>query len=112
MSDEHNEDLQNQPDNDTIGNASGNEESNSAGDNTPEETLENPFEAIIEQQQSTINALLERTESLTGQINQLLQMGVQINTADGINAPDKSDDGLPEDYVPLADLGAEFGKRK
>lgn len=111
MTEENNKNLQDQENPDNISNAQQDNGNTNAGDNTPEDTLENPFEAIIEQQQSTINALLERTESLTGQINQLLQMGVQINTTvEPETTPDSN--SLPDDYVTLSDLGAQFGKRE
>lgn len=86
-----------------------------AGAKTPEDTdvRADPRDKIIEQQTSTIDTLLERTEQLTKQINNLLAMGAQIN--DG-----KADTGAQaqphnpieeEEYVPLRDLGAEIGKR-
>ena len=79
---------------------------------TSEHTPTDPREQIINQQKTTIDALMQRTEELTRQINTLIQMGVQItdgNTtqpAQELNNPKDADD-----YVTLAQLGAEFGKR-
>jgi len=84
----------------------------SAGATIPEDTPTDPRDQIINQQQSTIEALMQRTDELTRQINTLIQMGVQINDgkqvqpAQELNNPKDADD-----YVTLAQLGAEFGKR-
>lgn len=84
----------------------------SAGASTPEDTQpENPYEVIIEQQNRTIDTLIAQAESLNAQIVRLLQSGVQIT--DGNAQADNgyvNDSALPEDYVPLKDLGAEIGK--
>lgn len=66
-------------------------------------------ERIIEQQQSTIDALLARTEQLTKQLNILVSNGVQI-TDETPNAPQTRETD-PDEYVSLSDLGREFGKR-
>lgn len=91
--------------------AEGNTEDGAAG--TPAEDTQSgkPYEQIIEQQKSTIDALLKRTDELTGQINKLLSMGVQIT--DGKPAPEQTQqiNNMPEDYVTLEQLGAEFGKK-
>lgn len=75
---------------------------------------ENAQAAIIEQQQSTIDALLQRTEQLTKQLNILVSSGVQI-TDNGATPAPQTAQGAPEtkqdDYVSLADLGKEIGKR-
>lgn len=75
---------------------------------------ENAQAAIIEQQQSTIDALLARTEQLTKQLNILVSSGVQI-TDNGASPATQTAQGAPEtkqdDYVSLADLGKEIGKR-
>lgn len=85
----------------------------SAGASAPEDAQpENPYEVIIEQQNRTIDTLIAQAESLNAQIVRLLQSGVQIT--DGNAQPDNgyvNDSVLPEDYVPLKDLGAEIGKR-
>ena len=84
----------------------------SAGATIPEDTPTDPRDQIINQQQSTIDALMQRTDELTRQINTLIQMGVQITDgkqvqpAQELNNPKDADD-----YVTLAQLGAEFGKR-
>ena len=84
----------------------------SAGATIPEDTPTDPRDQIINQQQSTIDALMQRTDELTRQINTLIQMGVQIN--DGKQAQPAQELNNPkdaDDYVTLAQLGAEFGKR-
>lgn len=90
--------------------ADGNTEDGAAG-NTAEDTHPaDPRDEIINQQNATIDTLLKRTEELTGQINKLISMGVQIT--DGEPSPEQANDlnNIPEDYVPLKDLGAEIGK--
>lgn len=84
----------------------------SAGATIPEDTPTDPREQIINQQQSTIDALMQRTEELTRQINTLIQMGVQINDGNA-SQPAQELNNLKDadDYVTLAQLGAEFGKR-
>lgn len=86
-----------------------------AGAKTPEDTdvRADPRDKIIEQQTSTIDTLLQRTEQLTKQINSLLAMGAQINdgkadTGEQTQAPSPIED---EEYVPLRNLGAEIGKK-
>ena len=65
---------------------------------------------IIEQQQSTIDALLARTEQLTKQLNMLVAQGVQITDETPKAQQNASDDIFASDYVPLSDLGREIGK--
>ena len=93
--------------------AAGNTDDGAAVKDTAEDThTENPEIEIIKQQQSTIDALMQRTEELTKQINRLISSGAQI-TDDGAKAPEQTqdiDNILPDDYVPLKDLGAEIGK--
>lgn len=84
----------------------------SAGATIPEDTPTDARDQIINQQQSTIDALMQRTDELTRQINTLIQMGVQIT--DGKQAQPAQELNNPkdaDDYVTLAQLGAEFGKR-
>ena len=63
---------------------------------------------IIEQQQSTIDALLARTEQLTKQLNMLVAQGVQI-TDETPNAQQQKA-STEDDYVSLSDLGRSIGK--
>ena len=63
---------------------------------------------IIEQQQSTIDALLARTEQLTKQLNMLVAQGVQI-TDETPNAQQQQA-STENDYVSLSDLGRSIGK--
>lgn len=83
---------------------------------TPERSGDAPdaTRAIIEQQQSTIDALMARTEQLTKQINSLLASGVQI-TDEGAKPPAQQDPEpnptQKDDYVSFKDLGALFGKK-
>lgn len=89
-----------------------------AGDNTPEDTP-NAYETIIAQQQAQISALIAQTNSLSGQINELIRGGAVItdNKQNSVvAAANATPNGLqgfepPEDYIPLADLGAQIGKR-
>jgi hypothetical protein len=85
-----------------------------AGAKTPEDTgaKVDPRDKIIEQQTTTIDTLLQRTEQLTKQINSLLAMGAQINDgkADTVEQT-QTHSPIDEEYVPLKDLGAELGKR-
>lgn len=64
---------------------------------------------IIEQQQSTIEALLARTEQLTKQLNMLVAQGVQI-TDETPKAPQPKEPE-PQPFETFSDLGKEFGKR-
>lgn len=84
----------------------------SAEGKTSEDTPTDAKQEIIDQQKSTIDALMQRTEELTKQINTLLAMGVQIS--DGKLTPEQTEElnnNIPDDYVTLEQLGAEFGKR-
>ena len=81
-------------------------------------TSEDAYKEIINQQNSTIDALLERTNALSKQINELLRSGVQINDGKANDVQtDMLNQNLPEhmrideNYVTLAELGKEFGKR-
>lgn len=69
-----------------------------------------PRDEIINQQNATIDTLLKRTEELTGQINKLISMGVQITDEPTPEETQSINNAIPEDYVPLKDLGAEIGK--
>ena len=90
--------------------AEGNTES--AAVETAEDTQSaDPRDAIIEQQNSTIDTLLKRTEELTGQINKLLSMGVQITDGQPTQEQTQQINNMPEDYVTLEQLGAEFGRK-
>ena len=88
-----------------------------AGESTPEDTP-NAYETIIAQQQAQISALIAQTNSLSGQITELIRGGAVItdNKQGSVGAANVTPNGLqgfepPEDYVPLADLGAQIGKR-
>ncbi len=83
----------------------------SAAGNTAEDTPTDTRQEIIDQQKSTIDALMQRTEELTKQINTLLAMGVQINDGNNAKNESKANDIYSEDYVSLSDLGASIGKR-
>lgn len=83
----------------------------SAVGNTAEDTQTDTQQEIINQQKSTIDALLQRTEDLTKQINTLLAMGVQINDGNNVKNESKADNIYSDDYVSLSDLGASIGKR-
>lgn len=89
-----------------------------AGVRAPEDTATaaNPWESIAGQQQETIEKLTAHIESLNAQIARLVQGGAQISdskpAADNIqymNAMPASN--IPENYIPLRDLGKELGKK-
>lgn len=85
----------------------------SAADKTAEDTPTDTQQEIINQQKSTIDALLQRTEDLTKQINTLLAMGVQISDGNNnVQNKSKPDDIYSDDYVSLSDLGASIGKNQ
>lgn len=113
---EENTNLQGDAEDTTMQNQPGTGESAESGSsgNAPDEnaTHDSADQRIIQQQQSTIDALLKRTEQLTQQLNQLvIASGVQI-TDDGAKAAKPmqtaNDD---EEYISLSDLGKEIGKR-
>lgn len=86
--------------------------------NTSEDAYKDAYKEIINQQNSTIDALLERTNALSKQINELLRSGVQINDGgandtqmDMLNHDLPGQMRMDENYVTLAELGKEFGKR-
>lgn len=87
-----------------------------AGASAPEDTPkpENPYQSTIEQQNSTIQALIEQNERLTTQINKLIRNGAAIvddSSTGNTPMPDNPDITADDDYIPLKDLGSEFGKR-
>lgn len=107
---EQNENLQEQINDVSITDEAPSNTVDSAAGNTAEDTPTDAKQEIINQQKSTIDALMQRTDELTKQINTLLAMGVQIS--DGNNTVEnKPDDIYSDDYVSLSDLGASIGKR-
>lgn len=74
------------------------------------------LKATVEQQNSTIEALLKQNEALTKQFNMLLRNGAQIT--DGANSADDTESEEPEHnplfdkYPKFSDLGNDFGKYK
>lgn len=109
---EQTENLQELNNDDSITDEAPSNTVDSAADNTAEDTPTDAKQEIINQQKSTIDALMQRTDELTKQINTLLAMGVQIN--DGKVTPEQTDEinnHIPDDYVTLEQLGAEFGKK-
>ncbi len=108
--------------------ATGANDGNAAGAGAPEDTAQ-AYQATINQQGDTIDALLQANERLQQQIQRMLRMGAPITDGDtgtsnqnsgsasfdsGINPPDQLS---PEqimskpDYEPLAALGKEIGKK-
>lgn len=86
-----------------------------AGASAPEDTQTgNPYQSTIEQQNSTIQALMEQNERLTVQINKLIRNGAAIvddPLPGNPTMPDNPDITANDDYIPLKDLGSEFGRR-
>lgn len=90
--------------------AAGNTEDSAAAQAAEDTHPADPRDEIINQQNATIDTLLKRTEELTGQINKLISMGVQITDEPTPEETQSISNTIPEDYVPLKDLGAEIGK--
>lgn len=65
---------------------------------------------IIEQQQSTIDALLARTEQLTKQLNMLVAQGIQIT--DETPKAGQQQEPEPQPFEAFSDLGKQFGNDK
>lgn len=89
-----------------------------AGVRAPEDTATaaNPWESIAGQQQETIEKLTAHIESLNAQIARLVQGGAQISdskpAADNVQYMNAMPaNSIPENYVPLRDLGKELGKK-
>lgn len=117
------ENLQQQQIDDTITASSAND-GGAAGAGAPEDAA-NAYQATINQQGDTIDALLQANERLQQQIQRMLRNGAAI-TDDTAKAKDSTagDSGInpppqltPEDimskpdYEPLAALGKEIGKK-
>ena len=101
---------------------------NAAGVGTPEDTA-SAYQATINQQGDTIDALLQANERLQQQIQRMLRMGTPITDNDtgtsnqnsgsasldsGINPPAQMTPAQimeAPDYEPLAALGKEIGKK-
>lgn len=108
---ENNENLQeNENDASITASAMGNTEDSAAVQAAEDTHPADPRDEIINQQNATIDTLLKRTEELTGQINKLISMGVQITDDVTPEETQSINNTIPEDYVPLKDLGAEIGK--
>lgn len=90
--------------------AEGNTEDSAAAQAAEDTHPADPRDEIINQQNATIDTLLKRTEELTGQINKLISMGVQITDEPTPEETQSINNTIPEDYVSLKDLGAEIGK--
>lgn len=80
----------------------------------------NPWESVATEQSATIDKLTEHIKSLNSQIAALVQGGAQINDGKqsqtaGANMSQymdtKPNNSLPDDYVPLKDLGKLIGKK-
>ena len=94
----------------------------SAGQSSPEDTTKasTAWQAIAEDQRQTIDALTDHIKALDAQIAKLVNNGAQINdgkqaaipNANGSQFMDtKPASALPDDYVPLRDLGKLIGKK-
>ena len=108
---ENNENLQeNENDASITASAEGNTADSAAAQAAEDTHPADPRDEIINQQNATIDTLLKRTEELTGQINKLISMGVQITDDVTHEETQSINNTIPEDYIPLKDLGAEIGK--
>lgn len=112
--DNNNEGLQNENEAGTMnesGNASadpkGSEDTNAGAD---------ALRATVEQQNSTIEALLKQNEALTKQFNMLLRNGAQITDGDSSAADESQEEPehnpLFDKYPKFSDMGNDFGKYK
>lgn len=115
MTDE-NENLQELEQTATI-TTSGESAEDAQGNKAPEDT-QSASAAVIEQQASTIDLLMEQNARLQAQIEKLLRSGAQIN--DGSNPPEKPVNpfggfGMHNTYQDerqaFRDLGKEIGKK-
>lgn len=116
MTDE-NENLQ-EPEQTTTIDPSGEAAESAQGQSAPEDT-QNASAAVIEQQASTIDLLMEQNARLQSQIEKLLRSGAQIN--DGNSQPEKpvnpfggfglQGSGYQDEKQAFKDLGKEIGKR-
>lgn len=97
----------------------GNASEDSAADSTAEDTLSRLFE----QSQAQVAQLVEQNKSLQDQIGLLLRNGASVTDNNGTSTPNDNSQTIgnltqaqleyrqSEDYVSLADLGREVGKR-
>ena len=117
-----NQNLQQQQIDDTI-TASSADDGSAAGAGAPEDTA-NAYQATINQQGDTIDALLQANERLQQQIQRMLRNGAAITDDTAQASSAARDSGInppgpltPEqimdkpDYEPLAELGKEIGKK-
>lgn len=85
-----------------------------AGAGTPEDATPD-YEGLLEKQNATIAALIEQNKSLNDQIAAFVRnTGTRIDNPapeTGIYENQVGPD-LPDDYVPLKDLGKAFGSRE
>lgn len=74
------------------------------------------LKATVEQQNSTIEALLKQNEALTKQFNMLLRNGAQItdgaSSADDTEPEELEHNPLFDKYPKFSDMGNDFGKYK
>ena len=93
-----------------------------AGASAPEDTgtANNAWQAIAEDQRQTIDALTDHIKALDAQIAKLVNNGAQINDGKQVTPPAAQQtqymdvtpaNSLPDDYVPLRDLGKLIGKK-
>lgn len=110
--------LQTIPQDDNV--QSGNASEGSAADSTAEDTLTKLFE----QSQAQVAQLVEQNKSLQDQIGMLLRNGASVTDNNGTSTPNNDNTQTignmtqaqfeyrqSEEYVSLADLGREVGKR-
>lgn len=76
----------------------------SAGDGTPEDTL-TKMEQLVKQQEEQIAKQAKQNDDLRSQISKLIRNGATIGSVSNTENNEPK-----EKYVPLFDLGAEFGK--
>ena len=112
--DNNNEGLQNDNDDATM-----NESGNAGADPKGSEDTTAGADALmatVEQQNSTIEALLKQNEALTKQFNMLLRNGAQITDGDSPAADESQEEPehnpLFDKYPKFSDMGADFGKYK
>lgn len=82
-----------------------------AEDDTSEDTTGDNYRALVEKQNNLIDTLMGQIDSYQKQIETLMRNGAVIRDNASDAAPEHDSVVDSPDYVSLADLGKEIGKR-
>lgn len=82
-----------------------------AEDETSEDTTGDNYRALVEKQNNLIDTLMGQIDSYQKQIETLMRNGAVIRDDASNAAPEQNSVVDSPDYVSLADLGTEIGKR-